>query len=201
MRAALRTIGLAFRDVWKELWTIMVIHLLFLFGNILIVLGPPVTVALFFYCNRIAHDEVANERDFLEAIRNYWRPAWRWGFVNLLIIGLLVGDYYLTGKLVRNPDTVYWFQGLYITLLAAWLLVQIFALPFLFEQEEPRVSQALRNSVIFIRNNLIFVLVLALLLAISLTLGTLAFMLTFVFGGAFIAFAGNHAVLDHLESR
>ena len=201
MRAALRTIGLAFHDVWKELWTIMVIHLLFLFGNLLIVLGPPVTVALFFYCNRIAHDEVANERDFLDAIRNYWRPAWRWGFINLLIVGLLVGDYYLTGKLVRNPDTVSWFQGLYITLLAAWLLVQIFALPFLFEQEEPRVSQALRNSVIFIRNNFIFVLVLALLLAISLTLGTLAFMLTFVFGGAFIAFASNHAVLEHLESR
>ena len=201
MRAALRTFGLAFRDVWRELWTILIVHLIFLFGNLLVILGPPVTVALFFYCNRIAHDEVANERDFLGAIRNYWRPAWRWGFVNLVIVGLLAGDYYLTGKIIADPTTVYWFQGLYMALLVCWALVQIFALPFLFEQEEPRVSQALRNSVVFIRANLIFVLVLGVLLALSLTLGVLAFMLTFVFGGALIAFAGNHAVLEHLGTR
>ena len=177
----------------------MIVNLIFLFGNILVIPGPPVTVALFFYCNRIAHEEVATERDFLGAIRSYWGLAWRWGFANLLIVGLLVGDYYLTGRIVKDPGTVYWFQGLYITLLTGWLLVQIFALPFLFEQEEPRVSQALRNSVVFIRKNLIFVLVLAFLLALSLTLGILVFMLTFVFGGALIALAGNHAVLQQLE--
>jgi hypothetical protein len=75
IRAALRTFGLAFRDVWQQLWTILIVHLIFLFGNLLIILGPPVTVALFFYGNRIAHGEMADERDFLHAIRNYWGPA------------------------------------------------------------------------------------------------------------------------------
>jgi hypothetical protein len=198
---ALKTLGWAFRDVWKEMWTILIVHLIFLIGNILIILGPPVTVALFFYGNRIAHGERANERDFFEAIRNYWKPAWRWGFVNFLILGLLIGDYQLTGKLITNSDTVYWVRGLYITLLFAWSLIQLFALPFLFEQEQPLISQALRNSVVFIRRNLLFVLVLALLLLLSLAIGTLTFMLTFVFGGALIAFAGNHAVVEHLADR
>lgn len=201
IRAALRTFGLAFRDVWQQLWTILIVHLIFLFGNLLIILGPPVTVALFFYGNRIAHGEMADERDFLHAIRSYWGPAWRWGFLNLAILGLLAGDYYLTGKLVNNTDTAHWFQGLYLTLLAGWLIIQIFALPFLFEQEEPSVSQALRNSLVFIRRNMICVIVLGALLALSLTLGVLAFMLTFVIGGALIAFAGNHAVLAQLENR
>jgi hypothetical protein len=107
----------------------------------------------------------------------------------------------LTGKLVNNTDTAHWFQGLYITLLAGWLIIQFFALPFLFEQEEPSVSQALRNSLVFIRRNMICVIVLGALLALSLTLGILAFMLTFVIGGALIAFAGNHAVLTQLENR
>ena len=200
MRAALKTLGWSLRDVWKELWTILVVHLIFLFGNLSIVLGPPVTVAMFFYGNRIAHDEVVDERDFLQAIRDYWKPAWRWGFVNLSIIVLLAGDYYLTAKLLDDADVVYWVQGFYITLLIGWLVVQVFALPFLFEQERPLVTQALRNSVIFIRRNLIFVLMLALLLAFSLTLGVLTFMLTFVVGGALIAFASNHAVLDHLAN-
>ncbi len=90
---------------------------------------------------------------------------------------------------------------MYITVLASWLLLQLFTLPFLLEQEQPSVIQALRNATIFIGRNLILVFVLALLLALSLMAGTLAFMLTFVFGGALVAFAGNRAVLQHLSNH
>jgi len=197
---AFRIIGMAFRDIWQELWTILIVQLLFLLGQFLIVLGPPATIALFFYGNRIAHDEIATERDFLNAIRQYWKPAWRWGGLNILVIGLLAGDYYLTGRWSGNPDLASFLQGLYVALLIFWLLLQIFALPFLFEQEQPSVVQALRNSTILVRKNLLLVIVLAFLLAISLALGTLAFMLTFVFGSALIAFAGNHAVLETLKA-
>jgi len=198
---ALKIMGMAFRDVWQELWTILIVQLLFLLGHLLIILGPPVTIAMFYYGNRIAHDEIATERDFIKAIRQYWKPAWRWGALNLLVIGLLAGDYYLTGKWMGNPDLASFLQGLYAALLIFWLLLQIFALPFLFEQEQPSVVQALRNSTVFMRRNLILVIVLAFLLAMSLVLGTLAFMLTFVFGAALIAFTGNHAVLETLEAE
>jgi hypothetical protein len=43
--------------------------------------------------------------------------------------------------------------------------------------------------------------VLALLLVLSLAAGALAFMLTFVFGGALVAFAGNRAVLEHFSEN
>src|ERR1044071_4540457 len=99
MSSALKIIGLSFRDVWQELWTILIVHLLFLLGIILILPGPPVMLALFFYGNQIAQGERATERDFLEAVRRYWKPAWRWGLINLLIIGVLTGDYYLIGKM------------------------------------------------------------------------------------------------------
>ncbi|HSL44657.1 MAG TPA: hypothetical protein VK897_14570 [Anaerolineales bacterium] len=201
MSAALRTLGLAFRDTWQELWTILVIHVLFLLANILIIPGPPAILALFFYGNRIAHGEVANERDFLKAMRRYWKPAWRWGLLNVVVIGLLTGDYYLIGKLIDTSNTADFIQGLYITLLAGWILLQLFALPFLFEQERPSVPQALRNATVFIRKNLLFTFVLALLLALSLIAGTLAFMLSFALGGAFIAFASNRAVLQDLTGR
>ena len=198
MNSALKILGLSFRDVWQELWTIFIVHLIFLLGNILILPGPPVTLALFFYGNKIAHGETANERDFLEAVRNYWKPAWRWGLINLLTIGVLTGDYYFIGTMAANLNQAYLIQGFYLTLMAGWVLLQLFALPFLFEQQQPSVLQALRNAAVFIRRNLVLVLVLAFLLIVSLTAGTLAFMLTFVFGGALIAFASNHAVLEHL---
>jgi hypothetical protein len=113
---------------------------------------------------------------------------------------LLAGDYYLTGKIIPNSSLLPYLQGFYAVLLAGWLLVQLFALPFLFEQQEPLVLQALQNAARFIRKNFILSVVLALLLVISLAVGALAFMLTFVFGGGFLAFAGNHAVLLELNS-
>ncbi|HJS19537.1 MAG TPA: hypothetical protein VJ785_12380 [Anaerolineales bacterium] len=197
---ALRIMGLAFRDVWKELWTILIVQLLFLLGQLLIITGPPAIVALFFYGNRIARDELATEQDFLKAILHYWNPAWRWGGLNLLVVGLLAVDYYLTGKWVGNPDLASFMQGLYVALLLGWFLLQIFLLPFLFEQEQPLVGQAMRNSFVFVRRNWILVLVLASLLGITLMIGTLAFMLAFAFGAALIAFAANHAVMEDLAA-
>ena len=201
MRSALKVLRLSFQDLWQELWTILIVHLLFLLGNILIISGPPAMVALFSYGNRIAHGETADERDFLNAIRKYWGPAWRWGFMNLLVIGLLAGDYYLTGKTANHSNTIYFIQSLYVTLLAGWLLLQIFALPFLLEQEQPSVFQAWRNAAVFVGRNLMFVFMLLLLLVLSLTVGMAVFMLSFAFGGAFIAFAGNRAVMEHIADR
>jgi uncharacterized membrane protein YesL len=198
---ALKILGLAFRDTWQELWTILIVNLLFLLGVVLMIPGPPVTLALFYYGNRIAHGDDVNERDFLRAVREYWGPAWRWGWINLLVVGLLTGDYYLIARLTEDPAAASIFQGLYMALLAGWLLLQLFTLPFLFEQSEPRVLQALRNGIVFMGKNLIFVLVLAVFLMLSLIAGTLAFMLTFAFGGAFLAFAGNRAVLARLSER
>lgn len=197
---AFKILGLSFRDLWQELWTILIVHLLFLIGLVLIIPGPPVFLALFFYGNLIARGETATEQDFLRAVREYWVPAWRWGLLNLAVVGLLAGDYYLTGKIIPNSSLLPYLQGFYAVLLAGWLLVQLFALPFLFEQQEPLVLQALQNAARFIRKNFILSVVLALLLVISLAVGALAFMLTFVFGGAFLAFAGNHAVLLELNS-
>ncbi len=201
MNSALRILGLSFRDTWQELWTILIVHLLFLFGIVLIIPGPPVILALFFYGNKIAHGETADEHDFIQAVCQYWGPAWRWGIINIFVLGLLIGDYFLIGKVTNHASTAYYIQGLYVTLLASWLLIQLFALPFLLEQKRPSVFQALRNAAVFIGRNLMFVLVLALLLILSLTAGMLAFMLTLVFGSAFMAFAGNHAVLEHIASR
>ena len=114
------------------------------------------------------------------------------------MIGLLTGDYYLVGGLVENTAVAAFIQGLYLALLAGWVLLQLITLPFLFEQEQPLVVQALRNALLFIRRNAIFTLVLALLLGLSLAAGVLVFLLTFAFGGAFVAFASNYAVLQDL---
>lgn len=199
MKAVLHIIGDAFQDIWGDLWTVLVCNLLWQLANLLIVPGPPATLALVYYTNRLAHGEVADVSDFWEAFRRYWGPAWRWGAVNLGIIAFLIGDILLTGQSGESLWKQY-LQGLYLALLAGWLAVQFFALPFLFEQETMSVRQALRNGAALIGNNPAFAILLTGMLLLILVAGTAAFMLSFAFGAVLTACTGNRAVLNRLET-
>jgi uncharacterized membrane protein YesL len=200
MADALQVIGAAFKDLWDDLWTAAVCNLLWLVANLLIVPGPPATAALFYYGNQVAHDEIAELRDFLAAFRRSWGLGWRWGLVNLLVIGILFGDALLTSRL--SESTLGRFaQGFYLAVLIVWLLVQLYALPFFFEQETQSVRLALRNGALMLAKNPGFSLALAVLLLSALLAGTLLFMLSVAGGGAFLALVGNHAVLNRLRAQ
>ncbi|HSO27118.1 MAG TPA: hypothetical protein VLS48_03545 [Anaerolineales bacterium] len=159
--------------------------------------GPPATLALFAYANRTAQGEVTDLKDFWNGLRGSWRLAWRWGVVNLAVLGLLAGDFYLTGRVFPTAAGL-WLQGLYLVLLLGWLGWQAFALAFLFEQEELRVRLSLRNAAVLIGRNPVFSGVWLLGVLVVLALGALAFMLSGAFGAVFVALAGNYAVLERL---
>lgn len=198
MKVVLRIVQDAIKDAWDDLWTALVCNLFWSLSNVLILPGPPATLALVYYANRLAHGEVADLADFWKAFRRYWALAWRWGAVNLAMIAFLLGDVVLT-NLSSQGLWSHYLQGLYLALLAGWLVLQFFALPFLFEQESMSVRQALRNGAALIGNNPGFTIALIGLLLLILIAGTVAFMLSFAFGAVIITCASNRAVLTRLE--
>jgi len=189
----------AFKDMWEDLWTTLACNLIWYVANLLVVPGPPATLALIHYTNLLAHGEVADLGDFWNAFRHYWGPAWRWGGINLGIIAFLLSDMVLTGQINIGLWSPY-LTGLYVALLAGWLVWQFFALPFLFEQEKMSMRQALRNGAVLIGNNLGFTTALIGLVLVILIAGTIAFMLSFAMGAVFVACTANHAVINRLET-
>jgi hypothetical protein len=143
---------------------------------------------------------VVDLRDFWEGLRRYWKLSWRWALPNAALIAILLGDYSLTGRLSKSP-TAHFVQGFYLALLVAWVFLQIYALPFLFEQEEPSVRLALRNASVFLGKNLGFSLLLAVLLGAILFVGVLLFLVSVAAGGIFVALCGNRAVHSRLEGE
>ena len=198
MRWVLEVLRASFRDLWGDLWTVAVCNLLWLISNVLIIPGPPATLALFYYTNRLAHGEVVDVSDYLYAFRRNWRTAWTWGAANLLMIAILAGDLTLTGK-VGQGQGIRFVQGFYLAALGAWFIVQMFALPFLYEQEQPSLRQAMRNGAVLIGRNLGFSMGLGLLIILILLAGTGLFLLSMAAGGVFVGLVGNHAVLNRLE--
>lgn len=199
MKSAFKIITASLRDTWLDLWSALVCNITWLLACVLILPGPPVTLALYYYANQTVHGEAIYVADFFKAIPRFVKTGWRWGIVNLVVLAILGADIYLT----RSSDPTnagLFFRGIYFTLLAFWFLIQIFALPFMLEQEKPAVFQALRNSVVLIGRHPIFSLSLLLLLILTLGLGLIAFMLSVALGGMFTALVGNRAVLSQIQT-
>ena len=200
MIEAWSVLRVALRDTWDDLWSTAVCNLLWLVLNLLIITGPPATAALFCYANRLAHGESTGVGDFLRAVRRYFGVSWRWGLVNGVVLFLLVGDIILTGQLSQSAGARL-AQGFFLAALLVWLLLQLYVLPFLFEQEIPSVKLALRNGVAMLGGNILFSAALGALLSAVLLAGTFLFMLSLAAGGVFVALVGNHAVLNRLAAH
>lgn len=185
------------KEIWEDLWTMLVVNSLWIIANLLIIPGPPATIALYAYANRIVHGEVTDHRDFWHAFKRAWGVGWRWGAVNLVVVALLAVNYYLVSNAL-DVNMGSFLQGLYIAVGLGWFMLQLFTLPFLFEQEHTKVSQALRNSALMIGRNLGFSFLFGLSLLLFLALATLAFALGIMYGAVFLALAGNFAVNDQL---
>lgn len=198
MKDAWQVIRAAWRQTGDDLFTTLVVNLLWLLLNGLVVTGPPATLALFYVANRLAHEEPTDVGDFLTALRRYFVVAWGWGVINLFVVFFLVGDVVLTGRLVQ-AEWLPWVQGFYAAALLIWLFLQLYTLPFLFEQEHPDVKLALRNGAVMLGRNIGFSVALALLLGLVLLVSTVLFLIIAAAGGLLIALIANHAVLNRLE--
>lgn len=198
-QSSLKIVLLSLQDTWHDLWSVLVCNVVWLISILLIVPGPPVTLALYYYANQTVHDESINVTDFFKAIPRFWRIGWRWGILNLIVLCLLLGDTVLSSYQSKSQLSVF-MSGIYFTLILFWLFLQMVTLPFLLEQKKPSVIMAIRNGITLIGKEPVFSITLLFFLIIILTLGTIAFMLSVALGGMFLAFAGNRAVINRIEN-
>ncbi len=190
----------ALDDVWGDLWTAMVCSCLWLLSLVLVLPAPPATFGLFYYTNRLVNGEVADLKDFLTGFRRYWKVSYRWALLNLAALLILIVDYRFTGQAGDSP-WIQFAQGLYLTLTGFWLILQFYALPFIFEQETPSLRGALRNAAVMIGKNPLFCLLTVVLLAAVLLVGALLFMISVPVAGCLLGCTANRAVLNRLQAN
>lgn len=201
MKDAWRVVRAALANLWHDLFTTAVVNLSWLLLCLPVVTGPPATLALFYTANRIASGEVTDPQDFFRALPRYFWLGWRWGLLNLVMLVVLVGDILLSGRLGADSNGARLVQGLYLAGLAFWLLLQLYVLGLVFEQEEPSLRMALRNGALMLGTNLVFSTSLLLLILLALILGSLLFFVSLAAGGLFVALVANHAVRNRLAAQ
>ncbi len=194
-----RIIKISLQDIWEDIWSVLVINLVWTLCVLTIVPGPPATLALFKYANRMAHGEIVDVKDFFKEFEQSWGPGWRWGAINLFVIAIFVGDILLSNQKNMSASTYLYVQSFYIALLVVWLLLQTQVLAFMIEQEQPAVKTAFRNSIVMLGKNFSFSIAYNLELILIILVGVVLFMIIFTIGGVLLADVGNRAVLFNLE--
>ncbi len=198
MKDALVIVRSAIVDLWDHAFLVIFCSLVWLFLFMLIIPGPPATLALFDMAERIARREHLLEfRDYLRSVWAHFGVGWRWGAVNIVVVGILLIDIAVVPRMFETAIAAP-IQGFFIGALTLWLVVNWLALAFLFQQKELSVRQALRNGAVLLLQHPLFTLVVVVITAILLWLSTILIIVNLLFGPMLAALISTHAVLDRL---
>jgi hypothetical protein len=197
-RAALGAVERALGDVWNHLFDVAAISVAWLLLVLLVVPGPPATLALFDAATRIHTRETVTLGDYLRLVGRWFGPGWRWGAA-MLAAGLIVAVD------LRAAPEVFGAAALPFTLALAllagvWLLIQFYALALLQRQESPSLRLAWRNAGVMLLTNPLYSLVLAAVVAALLAASLAVLVVNLLAGPMFVAFAAASAVDDRLRA-
>jgi uncharacterized membrane protein YesL len=203
MKRALRTFWGALRDFWDELFLLALMNVVTVLLLIPVVTFPPALAGLWSVANLVAKGRAIGWRDYFKAFRRYFLKAWGLALLNGLVGIILVANilFYAPANVPFeiSPTLSFWIQALFLGVAFVWLIVQLYPMALLLEQEDQRLRVALRNAAVLFAANLGFTIVLALLLlvvaAVSMVLPPLWLLVTV----ALFAVVCNKAVLHLLE--
>jgi uncharacterized membrane protein YesL len=199
MRNALQIAWAALGLWWQEFVLFLACNLAWLALQIPIITGPPATVAMYVLAGRLADGELVEFSHFARALRQHLAPAWRWGFLNLLVYAAVLVNFYayqgFSGGLWTFLRIVWAAIGL------IWFVLNLFYWPFWLRQEDRSFRATIRNCLVLAGRRPLQTLILGLLclfLAIFGILTTLPLAACLI---SWLALIGTVGVQRELEPK
>ena len=187
----------ALTDWWRDWVNMAVLNLAWMLCWLTVILGPPATFAAYRVANDFTKGGSLYPRELLGMLRRYFLQSWAWFLLQLAVAAAVLVNLQFYGSLGSGLGSV--LQGATLVIVAAWLLLQLYALPYLMEQERPSLGQAYRNSLLTTLASPLYTFILAIITGLLLALCVrLPFLLLFGVP-MLIAVTGSHAVLERLE--
>jgi uncharacterized membrane protein YesL len=203
MRHAFRIFWEALKDFWDELFTLILMNIVTVLLAIPVVTFPPAMAGLWSVANLVAKGRTAHWSDYFEGFRHYFLKAWGLALLNILVAIIVFTNvrFYTpdNAPFDINPTLSLWVQALFAGMALVWLLLQVYPLAMLLEQEDRRLRVALRNAVVLFIAHPGFTIVLVLLMLIVAAISTVIPALWLLGTVALFAVVCNKAVLYLLE--
>ncbi len=148
MLTAIRIVAHAVATWWREVIVLTLFNIAWLALQVPIVTGPAATAAMYLIARKVIDGEYLELRDGPQALRAMLIPAWKWGAINLLVIMLVVGNFWLYQDFVGVPWII--LRVIWGTIGLGWLAISLFYWPFWLAQADRSMRATVRNVVLFL---------------------------------------------------
>jgi uncharacterized membrane protein YesL len=205
MKASFSVIVRTLTELWESAFLSIFCSLMWLFLTLLIIPGPPATVAIYDIARRIVtHEPMMEFGDYLKAVKKNFGVGWRWAAINLPVLTVLLVDIRVLPRLL-SPSLAVPIQTFTYLILAIWLVLNWLGLAFLFQQKEVSLIQALRNAGVLLLSHPFSTLILVSITILLLWLSLIFIIVNFLFAPMFVGLVATTVVEDKLavfrESR
>ena len=230
MPSAFRVIVKTFKDIWGEMFLLVLMNLftllcvvaplavIFFASQILgappslpvvIVslvisaispLGSAAWVALYHVGNRVANDFAVSWDLYFAAFRQHLKKAWIFGIFALFVTVAIPINIVWYPQAFGDQTWVSWVQGAWLALGLFWLAISFYVTAFYAEQENKSWRVALRNAAVIAAANPIFTLTLLVITGIVMTLSLLLTPVFILLGLSVWVMFGSEAVVDRVNA-
>ncbi len=203
MKHVFRIFWEALKDFWDELLLLVLMNIVTTLLAIPVVTFPPALAGLWNTANRVAEGKAIGWNDYFEGFRRYFWKAWGLALLNILVAAIVLSNIRFYASDIApfeiGPTLSLWIRAFFAAAAFLWLVIQMYPVALLLEQEDQRLRVALRNAAVLFVANPGFTLVLALLLLMVAVISTFFPVLWFLVTLAFFAVVCNKAVLHLLK--
>lgn len=180
-------------EAYDSYLELVIANLLWFVLTLPIITAPLAAAGLYYSTNQLAHRKQVSWRTFFEGFHGRSAAGLRWSLLNLVAILGIVANVWFYGNVRASWGG--WVQGLFVGLLILWLLLQVYTFPLLLEQQEQRMRQALRNSLVLFIRKPFFSLGLVIFLALILGLSTYFRLPWVIFTASLTAYLANRCTI------
>ena len=190
-------LGLATRIWWREWIGMFFLNLLWVLLLIPIVTGPPATAAFYAIGKRVYDGELWGIQEIWQHMRELFWPAWRWALPNLLLLLVLLGNFYIYQDVSGTAWVVLRF--IWAFLLILWIMFNLYYWPFWLAQEDKSMRTTYANCGRFLLLNPWPALIITLICSLMLIVSVLTIIPLLIGAVAWLILVGVTAVNRSLE--
>jgi uncharacterized membrane protein YesL len=189
----------ALRLWWRELLFLLVLNVLWLVGQLTVVLGPPMTVSVYVVARKVMEGDLVDFKDVIGALRQHLAASWAWGALQVIVYGVLGFNLFFYAR--AEGQLVLILRYAWTLLLLAWFTLNLYYWPLYLVQEDRRVATTLSNAGKMILLNPGFTLVYSLLALVLIAVSIFSGLLLGAVMMAWLALWGNLVVANRLDAR
>jgi len=197
IRQAFSVLWRAVYLLWDNLLTFTTCNLLWLVLCLPIVTAPAAFAGLYHVADMAARERPVKPTDFFEGFRQYFLRATLLGVLNLLALFVIYGNF-----IFYQEITLFWgriLQAIWMAVGLFWAILQVYLLPMLIVQIEPKIWWAIRNSVMLVLAQPIFTFAIVLFILLILTLSLSLILPLFAITMSLIGLLCSTALYDRLS--